>query len=125
MTRRRWIALTVRGLLLLVLVIGLGLGWVIHRARKQREAVAAVKEFGCWVHYDYEFAPGRVNVPRGNNLWATTWGKLTPGRSPWAPAWLRRSLGDEYFQDIAHVSLFVDIQKGQAHAAPYNKEGAE
>jgi hypothetical protein len=123
--RRRWLALSVRGMLALVLVLGLWLGWVVHEARQQRQAVAAVEQFGGWVHYDYEFVPGPVAVPRGNNLWATTWGKLTPGRSPWAPTWLRRTLGDEYFRDLAHVSLFVDIQKGEAHADPYNKGPAD
>ena len=124
-SRRRRFTFGVRGMLAFILIIGLGLGWVVHGARQQREAVAAVKNFGGWVHYDDEFAPGPIAVPRGNNLWATTWGKLTPGRSPWAPAWLRRTLGDEYFREVAHVSLFVDIQKGVAHAAPYNKGPAD
>jgi len=119
--RRRWIAFSIRGVLAFILVLALWLGWLVHQARQRREAVAAVKQFGGWVHYDYEFAPGPVVVPEGNNLWMTSWGKLTPGRTPWASPWLRRSLGDEYFTKIAHVSLFVDIQKGQASAAPYGK----
>ena len=66
MTKRRWVTFGLRGLLLLVLVIGLWLGWAVHKARQQREAVAAVKKFGGWVHYDYEFAPGPVvdDAPR-------------------------------------------------------------
>jgi hypothetical protein len=118
--KHRRFAFSVRMLLLLVLVIATWLGWAVHKARQQREAVAAIEKFGGWVHYDYEFVNGPVNVPSGNNLWLTTWGKLTPGREPRAPHWLRRALGDEYFQDIAHVSLFVDIQKGTAYASKYN-----
>jgi hypothetical protein len=84
-------------MMLLVLIVAALMGWLVHKARKQREAVAAVKEFGGWVHYDYEF----VN------------GKLTPGRQPWAPIWLRRLVGDEYFQNIAEVSLVYDAATGR------------
>jgi hypothetical protein len=119
-SRRRWAAFSVRGLLLLVLLVALWLGWAVHKAREQRAAVQAVGKFGGFVRYDWEFVVGPVNVPPGNLLWKPTWGKLTPGRRPPAPGWLRRALGDEYFQDIAHVSLFVDIENSVADATKYN-----
>ena len=112
--------ISLRVLMLLVLVFGVWLGSQVNKAHEQRAAVAAVKKFGGWVHYDWEFVKGPVTVPPGNFLWTPPWGKLTPGRSPWAPDWVRRGLGDEYFQEIAHVSLFVDIQKGEGHAGPLN-----
>jgi hypothetical protein len=120
MARRRWWTFGLRGLLLLIVAIGLWLGWAVHEARQQREAAAAVKKFGGFVHYDYEFVVGPVKVPPGNALWKSSWGTLTAGRRPWAPGCLRRAIGDEYFQDIAHVSLFVDIQKGYADGTMYN-----
>ena len=46
-------------------------------------------------------------------MWYPAWGTLTPGINPPAPVWLRRMLGDEHFQEIAHVSLFADIAKGE------------
>jgi hypothetical protein len=64
-------------MMLIVLILAVLLGWQANTAREQREAVEAVQRYGGWVHYDYEF----VN------------GKLTPGRSPWAPRWLRKMLG--------------------------------
>jgi hypothetical protein len=82
--------------MLLILAFGVWLGWRVNRAREQREAVAAVKRHGGWVHYDWEF----VN------------GKRTPGGQPWAPRWLRRVLGDEYFQEVRHVSLVYDDSTG-------------
>jgi hypothetical protein len=118
--RRGWAAISLRGLLVLVLAVALRLGWADHRARQQREAVDAVRKFGGFVHYDWEFAVAPVRVPPGNFLWKSSWGTLTPGRKPPAPNWLRRAVGDEYFQDIAHVSLFVDIEKGIADSATYN-----
>jgi internalin A len=38
---------------------------------------------------------------------------------------LRRGLGDEYFQSIVHVSLYVDIKKGIADATWVNKGTAD
>jgi hypothetical protein len=43
---RRRLRLSVRGLMVVVLVTGGGLGWVIHRAQVQRDAVAAIKHAG-------------------------------------------------------------------------------
>ena len=31
------------------------LGWIVNKAREQREAVAALQKFGGFVHYDWEF----------------------------------------------------------------------
>jgi hypothetical protein len=117
---RSWKTVSLRGLILLVFVIALWLGWIVHKARQQREAVAALQKFGGFVHYDWEFIDGPVKVPRGNLIWKPSWGTLTPGRQPWAPDWLRRALGDEYFQSIVHVSLYVDIKKGLADASWVN-----
>ena len=121
----RWKTISLRGLLLLVLAIALGMGWVVHKARQQREAVAALQKFGGFVHYDWEFVKGPVKVPRGNRLWMPSWGKFAPTRKPWAPDWLRRALGDEYFQSIVHVSLYVDIQKGSADSSWVNMGPAD
>lgn len=53
-TARRWLRLSVRGLLLLVLASGGGLGWFELRARSQRESVAAIKAAGARVEYDLD-----------------------------------------------------------------------
>ncbi len=87
--------------------------------------MAALQKFGGFVHYDWEFTNGRVKVPRGNLIWKPTWGTLTPGKKPWAPDWMRRAVGDECFQSIAHVSLWVDIKKGLADATWVNMGAAD
>ena len=109
---RRRLRLGIGGMMLFILLLGLWLGDRVNRARAQRHAVEAVKADGGWVHYADEFKMGAVNVPAGNALWQPGWGTLTPGKGPWAPAWLRRALGDEFLREVAHVSLFVDIGKG-------------
>lgn len=88
---RRFIRLSVRSLLLLVLVLAVWLAWMVNRAREQRQAVAAIREYGGFVSYDWEY----VN------------GKHIPGRSPSAPTWLRSALGDEFFQEVVAVNLIV------------------
>jgi hypothetical protein len=121
----RWKTISLRGMLLLILAIALLLGWIANKARQQREAVAALQKFGGFVHYDWEFVDGRVKVPRGNLIWKPTWGTLTPGRKPWAPDWMRRAVGDECFQSLAHVSLYVNIKKGLASASWVNIGAAD
>jgi len=85
--------------MLLVLVLGLWLGREANRARGQRNLLSAVRKHGGWVHFDYEFSNG----------------KLAPGGQPWAPVWLRRALGDEYFQEVRHVSFVYDDATGKRY----------
>ncbi len=91
-TRR--LTLSLRVFLVLVLVVGGWLGWRIRRASLQRRAVAAIREAGGLVWYDYQ----RVRLPNGQD-------KFLPKAQPWTPGWLRRSIGDEYFQDVIRVAL--------------------
>jgi hypothetical protein len=84
-------------MMLIVLIFAVLLGWQVNKARQQRDAVRAVERYGGWVHYDYEF----VN------------GKLTRGRGPWAPRWLRGMLGDELFRNVRQVSLVYDDSSGK------------
>jgi hypothetical protein len=58
---RRFLRLSVRGLIVVVLVIGAGLGWIVHEAHVQRDAVAAIKRAGGSVTYEGTlWAPRRV-----------------------------------------------------------------
>src|SRR5712671_5515615 len=88
--RRLRVRFTLRQVMLLVLVCGAILGWMKlrhDRAAAQRRAVAAVRETGGHEAYDYQYSNGE-------------WIK---GGKPWSPAWLRRYLGDEYFQEVTSL----------------------
>ncbi len=98
-SKRKRIRLTLGGMMLLILCLAVVLGWRVNKARLQREAVAAVKRHGGWVHYAHEM----VN------------GVLTPGRQPKGPRWLRRLIGDEYFQELETVSFVFDESTGTMH----------
>jgi hypothetical protein len=87
---RHWLRFSVRGLLVLVLVIGGGLGWIVHQAHVQRDAVGAITRAGGSVMYDWEW----------NN------GKSVPGGKPWAPRWLVDLIGVDYFGHVAMVDLW-------------------
>jgi hypothetical protein len=108
MFNSRRLKISVRVLMLLVLTVGVLLAWRVNRARRQREAVEAVKEFGGEVYYDFEFVTGPLKTPQATWGPNPRWGRQTPGRNPPAPNWLRRTVGDEYFQEIAYVRLLTD-----------------
>src|SRR4051812_23498883 len=86
---RRLLRLSLRGMILLVLGLGLWLGWQARRVRLQREAVAAVEEYGGFVRYDWEFVDGRPATDA----------------APRVPGWLRRAVGDAYFQEVVEVNM--------------------
>ena len=81
--------LGLRVLMVVVLVLGLVLGWIVHRARVQREVVAAVRRAGGRVQYDYEWKDLR-SIPNGQPRW---------------PRWLVERLGVDYFADVTGVGF--------------------
>ncbi len=86
---RRILRLSVRGLIILVLFIGLWLGWLVRCARVQLDAVAAIEHAGGKVAYDWEWSSG----------------KLIPGGKPWSPRWLTDLIGVDYFGHVRFVWL--------------------
>jgi internalin A len=87
---RRRLRISVRGLMALVLVIGGGLGWVIHRARVQRDAVAAITRVGGHVGYSWQRSMGAWISPRP--------------KPPW-PDWVRRILGPDFLDTVTYVFI--------------------
>ena len=93
--------LSIRGMMILVLFFGGVMGWKVRRASIQRRAVATIKRAGGIVRYDFEIdADGDE--------------KEDPKR--WAPDWLSRAVGDEWFQEVIQVDL-RDIQPRQTTLA--------
>jgi hypothetical protein len=92
--KRFRIALSVRVLMAAILALSVPLAWLVHKARAQRLAVSALAAAGVSVTYDYVYADGKYDYTA----------------TPWGPSWLRRLIGDEYFQEVAGVALL----KGKA-----------
>jgi hypothetical protein len=87
---RRRLRISVRALMVIVLVTGGGLGWVIHLAQVQRDAVATITRVGGHIGYSWQ---------RSNGAWV-----FPVPKSPW-PDWLRRSLGPDFFDTVTYVFL--------------------
>jgi hypothetical protein len=86
----RWLKrlrFSLRGLISLILVIGLGLGWLTHIAREasvQRAAVLAIHRTGGVAMYEWEWKNRRY-IGRG---------------APWWPQWLVDRVGIDYFGTV-------------------------
>ena len=86
----RRLRISVRALMVLVLIIGGGLGWVIYRARVQREAVAAITRAGGEFAYSWQWSNGLPVFPRR--------------KPPW-PEWLRKGIGPDFLDTVTFVRL--------------------
>jgi hypothetical protein len=84
-----YVRFSLRALIVLVLLIGAGLGWLVRSARVQRDAVAAIRRAGGSVSYNWEW----------NN------GKSVLGGKPPAPRWLTDLIGVDYFGHVTSVWL--------------------
>jgi hypothetical protein len=81
--RRFRAVLSIRALILLVMLIGGGLGWMAHSARVQREAVAIIEQSGGNVQYDYDYRLGQ--------RWFAS------------PQWLIDAVGIDYLDTVVTV----------------------
>ena len=70
-------------------MLGSVLGWIVSRAKVQRDAVAAIERAGGSVKYEWEWKDGRFN----------------PSGKPWWPKWLMDHIGPDYFAHIAEAEL--------------------
>ena len=87
---RRYLRFSVRGLIVFVLVIGVGLGWIVRSAHIQRDAVAAITKAGGLTFY---------NIP------------TTPVVSWHEPSGWRTSVGGYIgIDDVGHVSHITFAQ---------------
>ena len=86
---RRYLRFSVRGLIVLVLVIGVGLAWLVRNAQIQRDAVAQIENARGQVAYHWDSTNGQ-QIVRGQ---------------PWAPRWLVDLIGVDFFGHVTSVRL--------------------
>ena len=87
---RRYLRLNVRTAILVVLAIGGGMGWLVHSARVQREAVAAIEGGEGAVIYRESWIYARPAGLRSNSVWQK---------------WLVNTLGVDYFGHVVAASI--------------------
>ncbi len=97
---QRFLRFSVRALIFLVIVSAVGLGWLVHNARTQREAVKAIANAGGRVLYDWQWSDG----------------KSIPGGKPWVPEWLVNSIGVDYFGHVTWVGFLPPSRPTDATA---------
>ena len=107
-SRRRLLRISVRGLVVLVLVLGGGLGWIVHRARVQHDVVAAIQAAGGYALYDWIFKNGQptTNVRAWSNPGQQRASTLPVQRpATWSPNSLERRIGVDYLHDVTYVYM--------------------
>jgi hypothetical protein len=87
--------------MVLVLIVGGSLGWFIHRATVQRDAVRAIEAAGGTVRYDFEQTPSI----------------LTPSKPP-GPKWLVHLIGIDFFANVTSVSFRTSQKNTIAYTPP-------
>ncbi len=90
--RRAILRVSVRGLLLLILLIGCGMGWIVRIVRAgqvQRREIAAIYQAGGWVVYDTVWDSGQ-----NASSWKPRW-----------PKWLVDRVGVDYLGNFVFINL--------------------
>ena len=95
---RKYLRFSMRGLIVVVLLFGAGLGWIVRQAQIQRDAVAAIVGANGSVVYDWNWSDGELN---------------TEGK-PWAPGWLVDLIGVDYFGHVTDVWFFASSKPTDA-----------
>jgi hypothetical protein len=98
-TRRRCFQFSLRTAFVVLTISCLWFGWKLEQARKQAEAVTAIKAAGGVLQYDWQTEPER---------WLHFLGvRFSPGTDtpPKIPAILERVVGSDFFQEVHGVLL--------------------
>jgi len=99
---RRLFRFRLRTLLLVVTVLSFWLAFHVRSAERQQKSIAAIREYGGWIRYDFQFSSGEYG-PRKFDAKA---------RSP-IPKWLLDRLGIDFFHDVVQVNLNYSDDSGE------------
>src|SRR5262245_49533511 len=98
--RRRWCQFRLRTLIVCVVLVSMVLGALgtrLQRARRQAEAVAAIRRHGGHITYDYSFPDDNprfsiVRIQAKSNV----------------PRWLLEAMGEDFFHGVVGVTARIN-----------------
>jgi hypothetical protein len=93
--RRARLSFSLRTSFVLVIVFAVYLGFAVNNASQQRKAVKAIEALGGVVRYNWQHVPD-CGFHQANDLAIG---------EPSGPKWLRRLIGDDYFQNVEMANL--------------------
>jgi hypothetical protein len=103
---RRWFQYSLRSFLVLLTAVAVWLGVIVNRAREQRETVKAIEALMGRVQYDWQPKMVEVTVTLNGVQNVKGWRRENASNTaPDAPDWLRRLVGDEYFQEVEEIEF--------------------
>src|SRR5687768_990232 len=96
-TRRRWFRFRLRSLLIVWLAVPAWLGWWVHSAREQRDAVASIRNLadGAVIGYSYQM------VPTDSEYWPS----VDSAAVSWVPNFALEDLGKDFFHNVVYVEI--------------------
>ena len=112
--RRRWWSLSLRGLMILVLIVGGLIGWEANQVTRVRRAIAVLERQVVIPPADLDalstYPPkafliagdSKVQLKWEESAWVARWHSPRWGQ---VVGWLRRTIGDEHFQHVRGLSF--------------------
>lgn len=98
----RCLRFRLRTLLVLLTLASIWLALHVNAARRQQKAVAAIRDYGGWMRYDYQFPGGEFSHQ-----------DFDPQAGSPIPAWLLEQFGVDMFHDVVQVNLNYSEDSGQ------------
>src|SRR5687768_9282332 len=106
---RHSLRFSLRSLLVLTTILSVWLGVKVNQARRQKEAVAAIRELGALVHYEHQ---KHTSIPH----------VYDPAKELNVPNWLRELTGDDFFRTVVHVHFLRPVtDKDLVHLAALSR----
>jgi hypothetical protein len=106
---RKRLRFSLRMMMIFILGIGGVLGWVIHRAHVQRDAVAAIttlrRNTRASVYYDWQYVPSPGAKFRRPKWMSEGLGKYDSNAQPRGPKWMRDAFGPDLFDTVVNVHI--------------------
>lgn len=96
--RRRWFRFRLRTLLLAWMGVGAWLGWWIHSAREQRDAVANIQKLTNEVRIDYSYQ----RLDDKPLSWRP---RSDPTALSWVPRFVLKGVGQDYFHNVVSINV--------------------